>query len=407
MGTSFEGVGAFPGSPKWEKCISRMTKLYKRPDEIRSEFSRDYNRLLHCPAYRRLKHKTQVFFATENDHVCTRIEHVSHVSSVSYTISKELGLNTELCSAIALGHDVGHAPFGHEGETILKTLGKDYITDVFWHERNSLWFVDNIETLPDPNGNEDNLNLTYAVRDGIVCHSGEVDENAILPRDFFNDLSEIDRPNKFSPYTWEGCIVKIADKISYLGRDIEDAISLRILDRSQLRELAAIIKTLTKIDVREVNNTILMHHFILDLCHCSSPKQGICFSKEYLEFINLIKAFNYKNIYYHKRLTYYKKYANVVLESIFEFLLSHYRNKDLYKKLFAIAPSYPTIVPTFCEWLLKYSDCDLDLRSRRKYKNKIIYAASDEIQYVRSILDFISGMSDHFAVKCFNDVMKF
>jgi len=407
MNYKFKEVGAFPGSSLWENSISRIVSLYSRPDEIRSDFERDYNRLLHCTAYRRLKHKTQVFFATENDHVCTRIEHVSHVSSVSYTIANELGLNKELCTAIAIGHDLGHAPFGHEGETIIKGLGKDKIEDIFWHERNSLWFVDNIETLPDPYGSDKNLDLTYAVRDGIVCHCGEVNENAILPRKEFIDLSAIDRPNQFSPYTWEGCVVKISDKISYLGRDIEDAISLKILDRHQLKELSKIVKTLTKIDIREVNNTILMHHFILDLCKCSDPTKGICFSKDYLEFINLIKAFNYKNIYHHKRLTYYKKYARIIIESIFDFLLDRYKESISYDSLLLLGSSYPTIVPTFAEWMLKYSNVDCELRRKRKHGNKIVYDINIEADYVRAILDFISGMSDHFAVKCFNDIMKF
>jgi dGTPase len=115
----FSKVSAHEGNPKWEQGISRMQPLYKKPNEIRSEFARDYNRILHCTAYRRLKHKTQVFFATSHDHVCTRIEHVTHVSSVSYTIANYLGLNTELTNAIAIGHDLGHAPFGHAGEKFL------------------------------------------------------------------------------------------------------------------------------------------------------------------------------------------------------------------------------------------------------------------------------------------------
>jgi len=407
MGDKFTSVGAFPGSIQWENNISRLISLYDRPDEIRSEFARDYNRLLHCTAYRRLKHKTQVFFATENDHVCTRIEHVSHVSAVSYTISKELGLNSELCTAISIGHDLGHAPFGHEGETIIKSLGNDKIIDVFWHERNSLWFVDNIETLPDPHGADKNLDLTYAVRDGIVCHCGEVNENAIVPREEFIDLSTIDRPNQFSPYTWEGCVVKIADKISYLGRDIEDAISLKILDRYQLKELSNIIKTVTKIDIREVNNTILMHHFILDLCRCSSPEKGISFSRNYLDFINLIKEFNYKNIYHHKRLIYYKKYARVVIESIYDFLIDNYKEFRTYNSLVTMSSTYPTIVPTFADWLLKYSNVDISIRVKRKFGNKIVYDIGSNTDYVRAILNFISGMSDHYAIKCFNDIMKF
>lgn len=179
----FINEGAFPEHPKWQELIRRQENIYIRDDDIRTEFSRDYNRILHSTAYRRLKHKTQVFFATANDHICTRIEHVNHVASVSYTISKYLGLNTELTNAIAIGHDLGHAPFGHQGEIVLKELVEEQLNERFWHEKNSLYFIDKLETLPDPEGRQKHLNLTYAVRDGIILHCGEVDENAITPRD--------------------------------------------------------------------------------------------------------------------------------------------------------------------------------------------------------------------------------
>ena len=116
----FEKEGAFPDNPNWEKLVSRREKIYERDNEIRNPFDRDHNRILHSYAYRRLKHKTQVFFnAAGNDHICTRIEHVSHVESVSGTIARALGLNEDLTKAIAMAHDLGHAPFGHEGEIIL------------------------------------------------------------------------------------------------------------------------------------------------------------------------------------------------------------------------------------------------------------------------------------------------
>lgn len=159
----FASVAATEHNPKWPDFIKREDVLYSRRDDTRSEFARDHNRLLHCTAYRRLRRKTQVFYAPENDHVCTRIEHVNHVTAISYTISRALGLNTELTNAIAVGHDLGHAPFGHVGQSILDEIAKDKIADNFWHEKNSLWFIDNIETLPNPENKEINLLLTYAV----------------------------------------------------------------------------------------------------------------------------------------------------------------------------------------------------------------------------------------------------
>ena len=134
-------------NPKWKICTNREDPLYHRTDEIRSPFMRDYTRILHCTAYRRLKHKTQVFPAPSNDHICTRLEHVNLVASASYTISTFLGLNTELAQAISIGHDLGHAPFGHVGEKILNELSQKEIGDNFWHEKNSLRVIDDLETL--------------------------------------------------------------------------------------------------------------------------------------------------------------------------------------------------------------------------------------------------------------------
>ncbi|NLM97596.1 MAG: HD domain-containing protein [Halanaerobiaceae bacterium] len=118
----FSKVAAVKGNDQWDIFVKRQSDIYQRLDDIRSDFWRDYNRILHCTAYRRLKHKTQVFFATRNDHICTRIEHVNHVASVSATLCKKLSLNVELAVAIATGHDLGHAPFGHEGEKILREI---------------------------------------------------------------------------------------------------------------------------------------------------------------------------------------------------------------------------------------------------------------------------------------------
>lgn len=130
-------------SDKWEQAVKREVPIYSRND-VRTEFERDYTRILHSQAYRRLKHKTQVFFAPHNDHICTRMEHVMHVASVASTISKFLGLNEQLASAIAMGHDIGHAPFGHHGEDCLNKLLEQKqghnAPKKFWHERNSLFF---------------------------------------------------------------------------------------------------------------------------------------------------------------------------------------------------------------------------------------------------------------------------
>ena len=124
MEKKFEKYRADENNSKWENIIKRKEELYNRKNDIRSDFERDYTRIIHSQAYRRMKHKTQVFFSPQNDHICTRIEHVTHVESISYTIANYLGLNTELTKAIATGHDIGHTPFGHQGEKILSEISK-------------------------------------------------------------------------------------------------------------------------------------------------------------------------------------------------------------------------------------------------------------------------------------------
>ena len=277
-------------NPKWEHSISREIEIYKKDYDIRNPFERDLHRLTHSNGYRRLKNKTQVFFAPQNDHICTRIEHVTHVSLVAETIARYLRLNTDLVRAIATGHDIGHAPFGHQGETILNEIAKKYELKKFWHEGNSLHFIDNIETLPDYQGYQRNLDLSYAVRDGIVCHCGEVDDKILLPRNSERILSEIKREEKECAFTYEGCVVKISDKIGYIGRDIEDALSYGILSEYQIQELEDIIQNTYKdLKLTEINTTVLMHKFIIDLCENSSPELGLCFSDDCFKALLRIK----------------------------------------------------------------------------------------------------------------------
>ena len=308
----FKNYAANSNNLKWNNMIKREEKLYSRGNDIRSEFERDYTRVIHSNAYRRQKHKTQVFFSPENDHICTRIEHVTYVESISYTIAKYLGLNVELIRAIAIAHDIGHSPFGHQGEKILSEISKRDLGKTFWHEKNGLEFVDKIELLEDNSKNMQNLNLTYAVRDGIISHCGEIDENKLKPRDEYIDLNSYSKPNQYAPYTWEGCVVKIADKISYLGRDIEDAITLGILDE----HLDDLYKILNKNKSEVINNTVIINSLIYDLCNNSSPEKGLCFSEEIFELIKEIKDFNYKYIYLSERLKPSTKYFELVLNQI-------------------------------------------------------------------------------------------
>ena len=211
----FEEVATIKNHEKWKNSIQRQTDLYSHTyglSTMRTDFDRDYTRIINSNAYKRLKHKTQVFFAPQNDHICTRIEHVNLVESVSYTIASFLGLNTELTRAIAVAHDLGHSSFGHQGEKILSSIAQREYGETFWHEKNGLHFVDDIELLVDFENKKRNLNLTYAVRDGIISHCGEIEENCLKPRSEWIDLNDYQEPNQYAPYTWEACVVKIDRK---------------------------------------------------------------------------------------------------------------------------------------------------------------------------------------------------
>ncbi|MCR4578881.1 MAG: dNTP triphosphohydrolase [Treponema sp.] len=428
MQNAFESVKINKEHPKWKQANTREIPLYGRNNDIRTEFERDYTRILHCQAYRRLKHKTQVFFAPHNDHICTRMEHVMHVSSVASTIAKFMGLNESLASAIAMGHDIGHAPFGHHGEDCLNKLLEQKeghnAPKKFWHERNSLFFADFIETLQDPNGVEQPLNLTYAVRDGLICHCGEIDQQGIRPREEAIDLYSMKRPGFIQPYTWEGCVVKVADKIAYLGRDIEDARAYHILDMTSYRQLREIVGSTLGFEKKgahalrsgkAVNTTVLINDLIVDLCQQSSPEKGLCFSDEYFRFILELKKFNFAHIYNHWRLKEFAIYAENVIGTIFRTLQ---RTKPYAEsgRLAHALRTYPTLFSTFEDWLVRYTAYQpfipekhnfVDKKNILKYNTRPVFDLHDEESYTKCIIEYISGMTDQFAIRVYEEIISF
>jgi len=406
----FSSYGAFPANPSYDRLTKRLDPIYSKPNDCRDQFERDYTRILHCLAYRRLKHKTQVFFNIENDHICTRMEHVSHVESVSTTIAKELGLNVDLTRAIAIGHDLGHAPFGHQGERELDALSKKYLGKGFFHEKNGLHFVDNIELLEDDYRVYRNLNLTYAVRDGIISHCGAVDENGLRPREEYIDLKDFTSVGQYQPFTWEGCVVKLSDKIAYVGRDIEDAIRLRFLTKENMDTLSDMAKAYDKM---AINTTVIIHNMIYDVCRNSSPEKGICLSDTFHEQLKEIKQFNYEFIYRNKRLDAFTKYARLVLEQIFLALLDAYDGENTVESLRKHAEIYPELMGAFADWISKFCDTRLNMfenvtEKTVKCMNKKIYGSleSEEV-YMGAIIDYISGMSDNYAIKVFNELITY
>ena len=424
----FSKVRMDENNPKWKQAKKREIELYSRNNEIRTDFERDYTRILHSLAFRRLKHKTQVFFAPHNDHICTRMEHVMHVASVASTIAKTLGLNEQLAMSIGMGHDIGHAPFGHHGEDCLNKLLEQKeghnAPKKFWHERNSLFFADFIETLPDPNGVEQPLNLTYAVRDGLICHCGEIDQQGIHPREDAIDLYSMKRPGFIQPYTWEGTVVKIADKIAYLGRDIEDARSYHILDMSSYRQLREIVGSTLGFERKgahalrsgkAVNTTVLINDLIVDLCDQSSPEKGLCFSDEYFKFILELKKFNFARIYNHWRLGEFAIYAENVIGTIFRTL----QKTKLYAENGRVAQAlqhYPKLCQTFEDWLIKYTSYRpfisekhsfVDKKAILKYNTIPVFELHDDESFTKCIIEYISGMTDQFAIQIYEEIITF
>ncbi len=192
----------------------------RKPDDIRTPYSRDADRIIHTRAYTRYIDKTQVFSLVENDHITHRVIHVQLVSKIARTIGRCLRLNEDLIEAIALGHDIGHIPYGHFGESCLSAVCEQHGIGRFFHNVQSVQFLDRIE----------DCDLTMQVLDGILCHNGEADDVKISPEPC-TDWLEFDRKvqdnadgrRSMAPMTLEGCVVKFADTIAYIGRDLQDA----------------------------------------------------------------------------------------------------------------------------------------------------------------------------------------
>lgn len=403
----FSDYGMFEGHPEYELAVQRCEDIYQRRYDLRSDFARDYTRIIFSQAYRRLKHKTQVFFAVEDDHVCTRSEHVNLVESISYTIAHQLGLNTELTKAIAVGHDLGHAPFGHGGETILTDIAKSHDLDKFWHEKNSLHFVDHIELLEDNNHYQHNLNLTYAVRDGIISHCGEMNQKYIQRRKEYINLNDYQYAGQYNPWTYEGCVVKMADKIAYLARDIEDALRLNVLTQSQIDELRTQLNQMGNYQFHAINNGSVVNYFIHDVVENSCVEKGIGLSQEAFDKVKFIMKFNYQNIYLIKRVQVHEKYVSLILHSIFDFLYDYKNHNDFIKDLKQDLKQYPKLIGHYLAWLEKYAVIE-NYSRKKEYHNHVVYDFIHDSQaFEKSIIDYLAGMSDAFIIQLFNELISF
>lgn len=209
-------------------------------DNFRTEFQRDVHRIIYSQSFRRLRHKTQVFYFPQNDHVSTRLDHVMFVASAARSVARCLGLNEDLAEAIGLAHDIGHSPFGHQGEEFLnKIIQKKEsrklkaVIPSYHHEVYGLRVVDKIAKR---DREKPGLDLTWEVRDGIISHCGEdFTDCKLKPASKRRKLDSIkNRKQAGFPATIEGCIVRLIDKVAYLGKDIEDAIMVGIISNNQV-----------------------------------------------------------------------------------------------------------------------------------------------------------------------------
>lgn len=263
---------------------SKGRKILEVECDIRTVYQRDRDRILHSKAFRRLKHKTQVFIAPEGDHYRTRLTHTLEVSQISRTISNALGLNEDLTEAIALGHDLGHTPFGHSGERILNSLNKNG----FKHNEQSLRIVDILEKRKQSNG----LNLNDEVRDGILNHSG-----------------------KGEPYTLEGKVVKIADRIAYINHDLDDALRSGIIGRED------IVKN--NLNILGEKSSDRIDTMIRDIIKNSLNKNTIEMSQDVMYHMDNLRKYLFQNIYSHRGSKGEEDKVDYIIEELYKY---YYKN---------------------------------------------------------------------------------
>jgi len=364
---------------------TRGRRIDEPPDLIRTVFERDGHRILHAKPFRRLRNKTQVFFAPENDHMATRMDHSLYVGTISRTICRALGLNDDLAFAVALGHDLGHAPFGHSGEVVLeRLLNRDLSPGAprreFGHESQSLRVVDWLGT---PSGHSyRGLNLTYEVRDGIRCHCGESQERTIRPR----PAHETADPGTFHgratlPITLESCVVRMADRVAYLGRDYEDAL---VALPDTLPPLPDVVARRLGRDNRQIINTLVLDAVAQNQLE---PAQ-IGFSEPVFEAMTALRAFNYRHIYLHPRLEEYRRSIESVLGRVFE-ALSEYLDRTPRADWIEPPADAPRYVRSFAAFL-RGTECTPE-------------ALAGELP-ARLVVDYVSLMTDNYAFKVFTEI---
>ena len=351
-------------------CLDSEARRFRdEMKDLRSPFFRDIDRIIYTYAFVRYSDKTQVYSLKNNDHITKRMLHVQYVSKIARTIGRALGLNEDLIEAAGLGHDLGHVPFGHFGESVLNQISVENGEGYFHHNVESVRILMNLE-----HGGE-GCNLTLQVLDAILCHNGEFvmgeyHPKKKTPQEF---LAEYERTyqdknavKSLVPMTLEGCVVRISDIIAYLGRDIEDACMLGLFEKKDIpKEILEVLGYRN----REIVNTI-----ILDIIENSLGKPYIKLSEPVFKAIVALKKFNYQNIY-DKSLSSAEKKE---ITTMFQVLFKHYLN-----------------------------DITLKNKDSRIYTNFLNYKKDIYLKNTtpkRMVLDFIAGMTDDYFLLCFREV---
>ncbi len=306
---------------------SRGRPVPEPPDPVRTAFQRDRDRIIHCKAFRRLKHKTQVFLDPEEDHYRTRLTHTLEVAQIARTISRALRLNEDLTEAIALAHDLGHPPFGHTGEEALDEIVRRYLPERrFRHYEQSLRVVDVLEK------EGQGLNLTHEVREGIVGHS--------------KGRADLSHAESEKTTTLEATVVRIADRIAYLNHDLDDGMRAGLLTPDDLpRDL---------IDFLGQTHSQRIARMVMDVVEQSDGKPVVQLSAAMLEAMNRMKEFMFENLYHHPRVTAEREKMRTMIQQLFTYYLDH---PDALPANFRPAePTLEALVQAVCDYIAGMTD---------------------------------------------------
>lgn len=359
------------GLSKYACKDSDAIRLQEYKGDIRPNYFRDTDRILHSLSYTRYMDKTQVFTSQKNDHISKRMIHVQLVSKIARTIGRALCLNEDLIEAIALGHDIGHVPYGHLGERILNFISKEHNEGLFMHN------VQSVRTFMNLENKGLGSNLTVQVLDGILCHNGEeflpkYEYQKKTEKEFLKDYKSCyknkENASLILPMTLEGCVVRVSDGIAYLGRDLEDATLLGLVSKKDIpKEISKVLG----FENRDIINTI-----ICDIIENSYGKNYIAISETVYTAMNNLKNFNYQYIYNKANTNDDIKRIEKMFRKVFDVNLHYLENKIL--------------------------DTDIYTVYLNTMGKKYTHINTNE----RMVLDYIAGMTDDFFKSQYDKVKK-